>query len=175
MIQLTITLEEAFTGCKKTIRGVPDPGKISGSDIIIDIPPGLSNGEQFKKIETPAATLIISVNILANYEVIYAGPFNVNDAGTIAKEVHVDVLTLMMGGSLEHTCIDGSTVRVHIPKSLHSGALLKLQGKGYWASYTKNKRGDCLLRVIADIKPLEEYPKEKLKEFQKHLESALNE
>jgi DnaJ-class molecular chaperone len=176
MVQIALTLEEAFKGCQKTIAGVPDPSKISGRELVVEIPPGLSDGQQFKNVNLhDGTTMAMHVKIITDYEVAYAGPFNVNGAGTIAKNVNVDVITLILGGSIEHTCIDGSTVKVHIPKGLHAGALLKLQGKGYWSSNRLGLRGDCLLRVTPMIMKLESYPKEQLELLASSIKSALKE
>lgn len=176
---VTINLEEAFNGIIKQCA-FNRSGK-SPQHAAVNIPAGVTNGHSIEMLDSDNETYFveISINNIDNTGTIYeflTNPtahnfFFVQEKYDIIRDVLVSPFTLILGGWLEVRTIDGSKIKVRIPAGQESGGKLKLRGKGYWKSAESKERGDCFLKVVPDIRTLDKYDSEELKNFSENIQS----
>lgn len=151
---ISITIEEAFSGCTKTIA-VPDNHSISGQPTLIIIPPGMDESKPVRTIEAASATIKVWIRIVSDYRINW-GYDEISKKGDLLKPINISPFIMMTGGFMEVDTIEGGRVSVRIPAGLSPSALLKVKGKGYWQSEKCQHRGDCYLRVIPNIQRLDD-------------------
>jgi DnaJ-class molecular chaperone len=157
IIMLPISILEAFTGCIKTVT-------IDGRDVDVCIPEGsLSND----RIESSDAVTII-VMIHSDFT-IDLGTNGDNTRGDVTKTVIVSPFLMMTGGFIDVEMLDGFKVKVRVPEGLASNSLLKVSRRGYFRGYACEDRGDCYLRIVPEIKKLNEFTDKELFNFEQAL------
>lgn len=150
---IEIPLREAFKGTRRQISF----GGAAAS-FAIEIPAGSSPQEISTAFKQGPLIVQLQANFTdSEYEVDW-GDRDPYRRGDIKKPVEVDAFTMMMGGWIEVSTIDGGSVQVRIPEGLAANSLLKIKERGYWRDQSQNKRGDCFLRVIPTIKKLDQVP-----------------
>lgn len=176
---IKITFREAFEGCTKKIN----ISILNGREETLDIPPGVSpntvvktvegtneRGEQIiiqfhVEIQTGTAQVVWPMSQSA----LYGDP-----PGDVHDRINVDVITMMLGGFVEYTTLDGSTISLRIPAGMEAGKKLKVKEKGYWRRVNGDSRGDVYLAVIPQIQPLNKLSDDQLKELQAAVQEVLN-
>lgn len=154
-VALNISLKDVFNGCEQEIN--------------------LQNGTNIEtiKIKIPKGS--------QNKDVIYSGKVGQVNIRVVLiipdDEMHVDwvggnnivmngiisCVKLMTGGTQEFKTIDGSNVMVHIPSGMIAGRLLKVKGRGYWFNTGCKNRGDLYIRVIPEMKSVNQLTEEEAK------------
>lgn len=160
---ISVTIEEAFTGCTKTIA-VPDNHSISGQPTLIIVPPGMEESKPVRTIEAHNATVKVWIKIISDYKINW-GYDEISKNGDLLKPISISPFIMMAGGFMEVATIEGGKVSVRIPAGLSPSALLKIKGKGYWQSEKCQHRGDCYLRVIPNIQRLDDIDPAELNAF----------
>lgn len=127
MVQITITLEEAFSGTTRTLNGnkftIP-AGIRSGSQIFVD-------------------GFIIIVNVRRHHKFQRA-------QDDILCGVEISAIEAMLGIDVTLTNIDGKHLRVKIPAGIQHGKLVRVAGQGM-PNPEFDIRGDLLVQVITTI------------------------
>lgn len=172
-IQIAITLDEGFTGCVKQLQ-IPDMKTISGTPVYIKIPAGISDNELIKVFETANTTVKVYARIISpKYETLF-DPYDPSRNGDIFTVQPVSALTMITGGFIQVTTLDGSKISVRVPAGMQAGKLLKIKEKGYWRDSRAVTRADCFLQVIPVFAKLEEYPLEEVSKLMDTLNEILN-
>ena len=127
MANVTITLEEAFTGTTRTLTS-------DGNVTTIDIPAGVRSGNQLMVNE-----IIIVVNVARHHK------FQ-RSHDDLATAVQINAIEAMVGVECCLTNIDGKVIKVKIPAGIQHGKLVRAEGMGM-PNPEINKRGDLLVQV----------------------------
>ncbi len=128
-VQMTLTLEEAYTGVNKNIT-VSYPG---GKDrtIGINIPRGVDNGMAIRYAGMgddsvsgiPAGDLTIIINIAPH-------PVYAREGVNLLTDVTVDCFDSIIGTSVEIDTLDGRRLQVMVPAGTQPGTTLGLRNEG---------------------------------------------
>ncbi|MDA3947635.1 MAG: J domain-containing protein, partial [Spirochaeta sp.] len=121
---ITISLEEAYSGCTRIIS-------VDGKKMRITLNPGIKDGQTIKLTGkggagsqgAPAGDLYITVDVAMHPEYRRQG----NDLFT---DVPVNVYTAMLGGDLDVHALSG-TFKLKIPPGTQSGTTFRLKGRGF--------------------------------------------
>ncbi|MCS6809389.1 MAG: J domain-containing protein, partial [Bacteroidota bacterium] len=155
IINLDITLQEAFTGVQKAIT-------VHGKKILLNIKPGIEHGKKLKiphpagtQTQTaagsgakPPADIVVQVNIQPD-------PRFERKGDDLETEVSVPLYTAVLGGDVEIQTFSGK-VKVKIAPESQSGSKLRLRGLGmprYGAHEptSPSERGDLFARLLVQI------------------------
>jgi DnaJ-class molecular chaperone len=102
--------------------------------------------------------------IISDYSITFSSDNRLLN-GDIEKDLEISPFMMMLGGTIKLHAIDGSTIEVTIPAGLEANKLLRLEGRGYWTDETCRFRGNCYLRIIPEIKNMDNIPVEELRIF----------
>lgn len=155
---ITITLEEAFTGCTKELDGVE-----------FKIFPGIYQGNTIGGILEDGIVHAVTVEITSKEWSPRWGD-DEYPKGDIMKDFALSPFKMIIGGWVEVPIL-GGTKRAYIHPGFRANSILKLAQCGYWKNAEDLERGDCYLRLVPDIKQLHEYDGEELNAFAKYAES----
>ena len=128
MANVTITLEEAFTGTTRTLTS-------DGETTTIDIPAGVRSGNQLF-----ADGIIIVIRVMRHNK------FQRSE-DDIATAVQINAIEAMVGVECCMTNIDGKIIKVQIPAGIQHGKLVRAAGMGM-PNPEINRRGDLLVQVV---------------------------
>jgi len=128
-VQMTLTLEEAFTGINKNIT-VTHPGGV-GKNVGINIPPGIDNGMAIRYAGMgddsisglPAGDLTIIINIAPH-------PVYAREGLNLLTDVTVDCFDSILGTNAEIDTLDGRRLQVVVPAGTQPGTTLGLKNEG---------------------------------------------
>ena len=128
-VQMTLTLEEAFTGVNKNIT-VTHPGGV-GKNVGINIPPGIDNGMAIRYAGMgddsisgmPAGDLTIIINIAPH-------PVYAREGLNLLTDVTIDCFDSILGTNAEIDTLDGRRLQVIVPAGTQPGTTLGLKNEG---------------------------------------------
>jgi len=128
-VQMTLTLEEAFTGINKNIT-ITHPGGV-GKNVGINIPPGIDNGMAIRYAGMgddsingmPAGDLTIIINIAPH-------PVYAREGLNLLTDVTVDCFDSILGTNAEIDTLDGRRLQVVVPAGTQPGTTLGLKNEG---------------------------------------------
>lgn len=164
-VSITISLEEAYTGCKHLTN-------INGRLYSIDVPKGVTNGKLLRIAglgisgydiygKPAAGDLLVTVNV-QNTETM-----TLNSNGLLEVLYAVDWIDAILGGEDEITIFD-KKVKIRIPKYTQNGGYTIIGGKGF----PKYNSTDCgSLKVNFLIRMPKKLTDEQVAELQKIKES----
>lgn len=146
---VTVTLEEAFAGCIKSLKL-----KLTGDNISVTIPPGYKPGEKVHIVAAKMPLTNKSITVVVKLAIdtrdstvvwpeemwLYGGAKE--GSGNITKSIKINWLTIMSGGFEDVRTIDGKTIRIRVPAGTSTNTLLKAAGQGYWSDAKQSRRGD---------------------------------
>lgn len=171
-VNVNITLEEAFSGLEKMVIVSTTP-KI---EFPITVMPGCMDGEflathsvkGIHKVNAVDELLTFIYNfyarVLTDY-IVEWGDVEKDRQGDIKRDELVSPFKMMLGGWHDTSTLSGKTVSIRIPEGLEANSTLKVKGHGYWKNQILTEQGDLYLRVIPDIKKIQEYTEVDLKDF----------
>lgn len=133
MANVSITLEEAFTGTTRTLNGNA-----------FNIPAGARNGMQLMLKDPQIGDIIIVINIARHAK------FKVSQDDLLTA-VQIDAVEAMLGVECNLTNIDGKIIKVKIPAGIQHGKLVRVAGKGMPNPEIQGQRGDLLVQVAISI------------------------
>ena len=170
-------IEEAFKGGNKQIQ-INHHSSISKQvyNLIKDvyIRPGIVDGELVALIEEEKTVYRVFAKIQSEYTIDWGNLGNPFDRGNITKFLYVSPFKMILGGWEVVQMIDGGSVKVYIPSGSQTHALLKINEKGYWRGDKPTNRGHCFLRLVPDIKSIDNIPEQELADFAKVISSKLS-
>lgn len=128
MAQVSISLEEAFTGTTRTLNKSE-----------FSIPAGIrSNNHLF------VDGFIIIVNVMRHNKFHRA-------QDDLAALVEINAVEAMVGIKCEMKSIDDKIIKFDIPAGIQHGKVVRIAGKGMPNPEIDNKRGDLLVQVAVTI------------------------
>ncbi len=129
-VRMPITLEELYTGVKKTIR-------VGNSTVEVPIARGVKPNSRVRlRNQGPTGELIVYLDLQPHPRFHLEG----NQLYTVLE---VPLYTAILGGTAELVHLDGSRLRLQIPPETPNGHTLVLRGKG-WPT---NPPGDLYVEV----------------------------
>ena len=131
MANVSITLEEAFTGTTRTLSS-------NGKTHTFDIPKGVRSGNQ---IFIDGFIIIINVMRHRKFQ---------RSHDDIATVVQISAIEAMVGVECCLTNIDGKVIKTKIPAGIQHGKFVRIAGKGM-PNPEINKRGDLMIQVAVSI------------------------
>jgi DnaJ-class molecular chaperone len=167
-VVVDISMDMALNGGKQ--KFVIDSGQ--RTEHTIDIPPGIGDGEPILILQNQNQNqeIIVQARISAGCTINW-GATEPSKRGDAQREEKLSPFKMIMGGWHDARTLDGSTVSIRIPPGLKSGSFLKIKGKGYWRDRNLFSRGDMYLKIIPDIKKIDEYTEDELRSFRETLNS----
>lgn len=165
-VVVDITIDMALNGGKQ--KFVIDAGQ--RTEHTVDIPAGIGDGEPILILQNANQEIIVQARINAGCTINW-GATEPHKRGDAQREEKLSPFKMIMGGWHDARTLDGSTVSIRIPPGLKSGSFLKIQGKGYWRDRNLFSRGDMYLKIIPDIKKIDEYTEDELRSFRETLNS----
>jgi len=155
-VPVKIKAAEAFNGCTKKIQ--LGQGQIHS----VDVPAGILPGQMLQPFQHDNTMFSLFVQIDdPEFEV------DTNQSGNIYANIKVSPFMMMSGGFAHFNTIDGATMQVRIPSGIKPLTLLNVKGRGLWRNTRLASRGDCMLRVLPEIKKPHEYSQEEVDQFLK--------
>ena len=130
-VDFTLTLEEAYSGVKKTFS-------VDNEPIDIHIPPGIKSGETLHARVDRTLEVTIRVKIATHKTFSRKGE-------DLHARLDVPLLMAIEGGELAVPSIGGELIKLKIPPSLNSHAKLRIRGGGMKLS--SGNSGDLLYEV----------------------------
>ena len=129
MANVSISLEEAYTGTTRTLNGKP-----------FNIPAGARNGMQLLVTDDNVGDIIIVVNIGRHAK------FK-RSQDDLLTAVQIDAIEAMVGVECNITNIDGKIIKTKIPAGIQNGKLVRVAGMGMPNPEITGQRGDLLIQV----------------------------
>lgn len=124
MANVQISLEESYTGTKRTLNGNE-----------FSIPAGVRSGNQ---LLVDGFIIVINVARHAKFK-------RSND--DLLTAIQINAVEAMLGIECNLTNIDGKIIKVKIPAGIQNGKLVRVAGKGMPNPEYQNVRGDLLVQV----------------------------
>jgi curved DNA-binding protein len=143
--ELSITLEEAYSGASKTFQ-------LNGQNIRIQLKPGAYTGLTIKLAGKgqpgvnggPGGDLFITINVLPHS--LYQ-----RDGDSLRQRLSVDLFTAVLGKEREVTLLSGGVLKIRIPAGTQPGRILRIKGKGMPLYQHPSSHGDLLLEIAVEI------------------------
>jgi DnaJ-class molecular chaperone len=153
--QVTVTLEEAFSGAKRHVT-------VSRGDrerrIEVTIPPGVDTGSVVRFVLDKESTLFLNVSVSANSR------FQ-RKANDLYTEVEVPFEDAILGGEAEVNTLN-SKVNLKVPAESQNGQRIRLAGQGMPKLGSPDTKGDLYVTLRPTLpKSLTDEQKELLKTF----------
>lgn len=141
---LQVKLSQVQTSEKQTFE-------IGGKKIRITVPAGIEDGQVIKLKDLGEAGSSGGPNgdLYINFHVINDTDFK-RDGETLFKDVRVDLLSAVLGGSVEVDTLQGK-VKLQIKPGTQSGSKVRLKGKGFPRYKRENEHGDLVVNIIVEI------------------------
>lgn len=164
---VTISFEEAVTGCDRSIRLQKADG--SGTQTLrVHIPAGIDSGKSVRlrgKGNLSAdgsrkGDLLLKVTVQESKEFTRKGQ-------DIYASVNVPFMTAVLGGEAEVRMPNGKKIVCKIPKGTDAGKKIRIRGKGIHAEKSSAQPGDLYVTVQIQVpKDLTDAEIRKLREFE---------
>jgi molecular chaperone DnaJ len=160
-----ITLEEAFQGKDAEIKYSAGNGPVN--TIKIKIPTGIEEGIKLrfggqgeKTIQNvPPGDLFVTIQVMRHPQFVRSGRNN------LATCVSIDYLQAILGTSVDVPTIDGTQIRVNVPRGVTPGQNLRIPGKGM--KDQQGIRGDLFVELVLTVPNLTIEQLHKLAEINK--------
>jgi DnaJ-class molecular chaperone len=148
---LSITLEEAATGCEKRISFVRQrSAKEDHAKLSITVPAGVKSGQRLKlrgEGDNPAGSskpgdLYVIVNFQDH-------PLFKRKENDVMLELPISFVDALLGVQQEVPTLTGKAM-LNIPAGTHPGQIFRLKGKGF-PDIGGYAPGDMLVRIVVDV------------------------
>ena len=148
---LDVTLAEVMSGTQRTLQleQVEDNGR-STRTINVRIPAGVETGSRVRVAGEGSpgfgggarGDLMLVIKVVAD-------PRYTREGNDLHTEAHADIWTLMLGGKIKVTLLDGKALTMSVPAETQNGRVFRLRGQGLPTLRDPNVRGDLLVKVQA--------------------------
>lgn len=142
--EVSISLEEAYTGTSRTIR-------VAGEKMKVKIPAGIEDGQRLKlKGKGGSHTrggargdlyLTVRIDMPEGYE---------RKDNNIYYDHPIDLYTAVLGGETVVKTLSGKA-KINIPAGTSSGKLFRLSGMGMPEFRNPSKKGDLFVRILVQV------------------------
>ncbi|AZZ38204.1 molecular chaperone DnaJ [Bdellovibrio sp. qaytius] len=146
---LTITFEEASTGCEKVISFVRQVGnKEEAAKLSVTVPAGVKEGQRLKLTEEgdkPSSATAGDLYVIINLQehLLFK-----REEADVLLDLPVKYTEAILGTDVEIPTLSGK-VQIKIPAGTYSGQVLRLKGKGF-PRIGGIGSGDMLVRLLID-------------------------
>lgn len=169
---LTITFEEAATGCEKVISFVRQVGsREEAAKLSVTVPAGVKEGQRLKLTEEgdkPSSAAAGDLYVIINLQDHLL--FKREDADVLL-ELPVKYTEAILGTEVEIPTLSGKA-QIKIPPGIYSGQVLRLKGKGF-PRIGGIGNGDMLVRLLVDTpQKTNSRQKELLEELNRYAEET---
>jgi len=146
-LELTLTLEEAVIGGKKTVSFSTESGV---DKINLAIPPGIEQGKKLKVkgkgVVDPytgqRGDLYCKINISPH-------PLFKRDGDDLIMEKEIKLTDLVLGATVNITTLDNKRIELKVPPHSKNNTMLRIKGKG--VAKNKGSDGNLLVRLSAAL------------------------
>ena len=161
---LTVTFEEAATGCEKTITFVRNrKGREETAKLAITIPSGVKTGQRLKlrnEGDLPQTGVAGDLYVIVN---LAEHPLFKRVENDIHLEVPINFIDAALGSIIEIPTLTGKA-SLKIPPGTPSGQIFRMKAKGFAA--VTGEAGDLLVKVLVDVpRELSDEQRETLRRF----------
>lgn len=141
---VNISLKEAYTGTKRTVR-------VGKEKMRITIPAGIEDGQQLKLRGKGASTHTggPTGDLLLNIKVDEPEGYE-RKGSNIYHDHPINLYTAVLGGETVVETMDGK-IKLNIPAGTSSGKLFRLNGMGMPEFKNSSKKGDFLVRIQIQV------------------------
>lgn len=169
---LSITFEEAATGCEKVISFIRQVGsKEEPAKLSVSVPAGVKEGQRLKLAEEgdkpssgPAGDLYVIIDLQEH-------PVFKREEADIILDLPIKYTEAILGTEVEIPTLTGKA-QIKVPAGIYSGQILRLKGKGF-PRIGGIGTGDMLVRLIIDTpQKTNSRQKELLEELNKYSEET---
>ena len=144
-VAVSITLEEAYRGAKRTVQVPADPlSGHAGRTLEVGIPPGTQSGSRIH-IGVPAGNGI-PMDLYLRVTVVPHTVFE-RKGDDLHVTADVPLLDAVLGGEVEVPTITGGRVALKVPPETQNGRVFRLKGKGMPRREAPSTHGDLLATV----------------------------
>lgn len=145
---INATVEVKLTQVQKSEK---QTFEIGGKKIRITVPAGIVDGQVIKLKELGEAGSSGGPNgdLYINFHVNNDTQFK-RDGDTLFKDVTIDILSAVLGGSAEVDTLQGK-VKLQIKPGTQSGTRVRLKGRGFPKYKRENEHGDLVVNLIVEI------------------------
>jgi len=166
--ELLVSLEDVVKGSTKRVSFKTTEGL---ENLNIKIPVGIEAGKKLRlKEKGPLHPVSGQRGDLFCKIMIESHPRFQRKGNDLVHEVEVNISTLVLGGKIRITTLEGKTIELKVPPYTRNNACLRIEGKGIPAS-GKKSAGNLLVRLHPKI-PTQLSPEQK-KLFEKLSEQGL--
>lgn len=146
---LSISLEEAYSGAEKRISFKTDDGELN--EITMKIPKGLDTGRKLRLTgkglpglnDGPAGDLFINITVAPH-------PVFARDGNDVYILKTITFSQAVLGTSIDVNTLGGETKRIKIPANTQNNTRIRMKGFGI-PHFKKSGRGDEYVRITVDI------------------------
>ena len=141
---LSISLEEAYTGVKPSV-------KLEGKTLRISIQPGVRHGQRIRLKGMGASSPLKGPNgdLYIHLKISPHAKFSRKD-NDLHTTLNINFYTAILGGKVEVPTLRGPKM-VKVPQGTESGKLLKLKGLGMPDFKQPDQYGDLLVKVVYSL------------------------
>ncbi|MGE4132884.1 MAG: DnaJ C-terminal domain-containing protein [Bdellovibrionales bacterium] len=148
---MSITLEEAATGCEKRINFVRHRGgKEDHAKLSITVPAGVKPGQRLKLRgegdNSPGGGKAGDLYVIVNFQ---EHPLFRRKDNDVLLELPLSFVDALLGTQVEVPTLTGKAM-LNVPPNTHPGQVFRLKGKGF-PDIGGYAPGDMLIKVIVDI------------------------
>ncbi len=144
-VPVTITLEEAYHGAKRTVQMPSDP--LSGGPgrvLEVNIPAGVQSGSKVHIGVQDKGGPPMDINLLVS---VMPHSLFERRGDDLLVTVNVPLLDAMLGGEVEVPLITGRRAALKVPAETQNGRVFRLAGKGMPRKSSPGMHGDLLATV----------------------------
>jgi len=146
---LSISLEEAYSGAEKRISFKTDDGELN--EITMKIPKGIDAGRKLRLTGKglpglnggPSGDLFINITIVPH-------PVFTRDGDDVYVLKTITFSQTVLGISIDVNTLGGETKRIKIPANTQNNTRIRMKGFGL-PHFKKSGRGDQYVRIAVDI------------------------
>lgn len=143
-VPVTITLEEAYHGAKRTVQTPPDPlSGAPGRALDVNIPAGVHSNSRVH-IGVPTGGVPLDIYLLIT---VAPHPVFEQKGDDLVTTADVPLLDAVLGGEVEVPTITGRKVALKVPPETQNGQVFRLKGKGMPRRGAQAAHGDLLASV----------------------------
>lgn len=139
-MNISVTLEQAFTGAVHNIGGVRvqlPPGVRTGARVRLR--PGVRTGARVRL--SPELSVVVTVLPHRRFQ---------RNGDDLLLNLHVGVAEAVLGCAVRVQTLMGNTLEVKVPGGIQNGQTVRLRGQGMPNPADANHRGDLFLQVFVD-------------------------
>jgi len=142
-VEVQLSLEEAFSGTSRTVQ-------IDRRRLEVKIPAGVNTGTRIRLAGEGNRGSGAPGDLFLSIKVAPHARFERKD-DDLYTDLPVDLYTLLLGGSVPVTALNGKQVLLTIPPETQSGQTIRLAGLGMPSREAPGQPGDLFARIHAEL------------------------